>query len=120
LRVKIAKREEARLAVGGKVAPREEEGADALGIRVGEITPEIARRFDLQNDRGVVVMGVESGSPGEAAGVRLGDVIQEINHQEIGTLEDYNRIIAKSVKGETLQFFIMRPASGFVVVKITP
>jgi serine protease Do len=120
LRVKIAKREEGRLAAGGKVAPREEEGADALGIQVGEITPEIARRFNLQNDRGVVVMGVESGSPGDAAGVRPGDVIQEINHQEIGTLDDYNRIIAKSVKGETLQFFIMRPASGFVVVKITP
>ena len=120
LRVKIAKRDEGQLAAGGEEVPREEGDADALGIRVGEITSEIARRFNLENEQGVVVMGVESGSPGEVAGVQLGDVIQEINHQKVGTPDDYNRLVAKSAKGGTLQFFIMRPAAGFVVVKITP
>ena len=57
LRVKIAKREEGQLAAGGKTVPDENGDADALGIRVGEITSEIARRFNLENIQGVVVMG---------------------------------------------------------------
>lgn len=117
-RVKIAKREDGKLAAREKGAPQEEGAADELGIRVGEITPEIARQFNLENRQGVVVMGVENGGKGEEAGVRMGDIVKEINHQAIGSLEDYNRIIAKSTKGQTLQFFIMRPASGFVVIKI--
>ncbi|MFY9944155.1 MAG: Do family serine endopeptidase [Desulfobacterales bacterium] len=119
LRVKIARREEGKLAARENGAPQEGGGADELGIRVGEITPEIAHQLNLENPQGVVVMGVESDSRGEAAGVRMGDIIKEINHQTVGTLADYNRVIAKSATGQTLQFFIMRPASGFVVIKIT-
>ncbi len=119
LQVKIARREEGKLAARENGAPQEPGDADELGIRVGEITPEIARQFNLENQQGVVVMGVESDSQGEAAGVQMGDIIKEIDHQTVGTLADYNQIVAKSAKGQTLQFFIMRPGSGLAVIKIT-
>jgi len=119
LQVKIARREEGKIAARENGAPQEPGDADELGIRVGEITPEIARQFNLENQQGVVVMGVESDSQGEAAGVQMGDIIKEIDHQTVGTLADYNQIVAKSAKGQTLQFFIMRPGSGLAVIKIT-
>ncbi len=40
---------------------------------------------------GVVVTSVEGGGSAEAAGLQRGDVIQEVNHEVVKTLEDYQK-----------------------------
>ncbi len=113
--VEIAKREEARITAH---RPRPEK-EDRLGIRVGEITPETARSFNMREDDGVVVTDVASGGKGAEAGLRAGDVIKEINHKPIRSVNDYTEAVDAVDAGEEIQFFIRRADMGFLVIKLT-
>jgi serine protease Do len=73
-----------------------EQGEAAAGlasIRVGELTPDLARKLDLPgNVHGVVITSVEPDSG--AAELQKGDVIEEINQQPVASVSDYNKIAA--------------------------
>ena len=66
-------------------------GASAFGLRVQNLTPELAEQLGLEDGaKGVVVSAVEPGGPAGDAGLRRGDVIVEVDRHEIhdtGTLE---------------------------------
>lgn len=114
--VEVAKRpEEKTIASRGPDKKQEDE----LGIRVTAITPEIAKRFRISLSDGVIVDRVETGSKGEAAGVQMGDVIKEINHRPVKSVQDYSSIISKLKKNDAIQMFIWRVNAGFVVIKLT-
>lgn len=113
-RVEIAKREEAKLS--SRQPERKDE--DTLGIRVTDLTAEVARRFNLKDMEGVIVVGVEAESKGGEAGVRVGDIVKEVNHQAVQTVADYTRAIAAVQPGESIQLFIRRMHAGFVVIKL--
>jgi serine protease Do len=67
----------------------------------------------------VVVVGIQAGSKGDQAGVRVGDVVKEINHQTVKNVGDYKSIIDEIQSGETINMFILRRNAGFIVVKLT-
>jgi len=114
--VEIAKRpEETKLASKGIEKGHEDE----LGIRVTNLTPEIAQKMNLSPSDGILVERVESGSKAEEAGVQAGDVIKEINHQAIKSVKDYSSLISRLKNNDAIQMFIWRMGSGFVVVKLT-
>ena len=96
-----------------------EAGAEEqLGLTVQEITPELRNHLELESDSGLVVSGVEDGSPAEEAGLKRGDVILEVNQQEVSDVAAYRKALGEAkVKESTL--FLVRRGSGtlFVVVK---
>ena len=94
--VKVAKREDERIASG---TPGEEQG-DELGIQVSELNEEIARRFNIKEENAVIVTGVEPGSKGDEANIVVGDIIKEINHQSIKSVNDYTEAIRKVKEGD--------------------
>jgi serine protease Do len=60
------------------------EEAPVLGMTLSAITPELKEKFQLADDlKGVVVSGVEEGSPAAGKGVRAGDVITEIAQEAV-------------------------------------
>jgi serine protease Do len=64
----------------------EDEAGVQLGMRLRELTPELAGQLEMpRTAKGVVVMGVEAGSAAEDAGLQRGDVIVSVNGQ---TVED--------------------------------
>jgi len=93
-------------------------GENGLGINVAEMTPEIAKRFNISDETGVVVMDVQPGSKGEDAGIMHGDIIKEINHKSINSFEEYEKIIGDVAEGDSLQMFIKRKNEGFIVIKL--
>ena len=114
--IKLAKRDDAKLASRGTPKEREEE---ELGIRVTDLTPEIAKRFNLGDTAGVVAVSVASGGKAADAGVQVGDIIKEINHQVIENVKDYTAAVQKVKDGESVNLFIWRRNAGFLVVKLT-
>jgi len=114
-KVKIAKREDAK--VSDRRTPKEHK--DELGIRVTQLTPELARRFNIKETEGVIVAGVEPGSKAAESGLSVHDIIKEVNHRNITTVNDLNKAISKTKDGETINMFIWRMNRGFLVIKIT-
>jgi len=113
LKVTIAKRKETLTAAHGS----QEE--DELGIHVSELSEEVKHRLRIKETQGIIVSRVEPGSKGEDAGVLTGDIIKEINHKEIKSIDDYYSIINKIKEGEVISLFVNRMNRGFLVVKIT-
>jgi serine protease Do len=64
---------------------------------------------------GVVVTSVESGGPAEAAGLQRGDVIQEVNHEVVKTLEDYQKASLKLKKDELAVLLLSRQGNSLFV-----
>ena len=113
--VKIVKREDDKIA---GLAPSKGNEYE-LGIRVSELTSEIIRRFNITETGGVIVTDVEAEGQGAKAGVRIGDIIKEINHQPIETVKDYENKTKKLKKGDSIQMFIKRINGSFDVVTLT-
>ena len=113
--VKIAKREETKISKRG--IQKQEEAQ--LGIQVSEITPETARRFNLKDTKGVIVVDVDPESKAAEAGLQVHDIIREINHKNITSVSDLNKAIDDIPEGETINLFIRRLNRGFLVIKIT-
>ena len=59
-----------------------------IGLRPGEITPQIAERLGLQDTRGALVLSVVDGGPADAAGIRPGDVLTAVDGKELSSPED--------------------------------
>ena len=113
--VKIAKREDAKITA---IHPRKRH-QEELGLLVAELTSEMARRYNLKEEKGVIVTGVEPGGKAEESGVQMGDIIKEINHHGITTVEDFTQAISKIKDGESINMFIRRRNREFLVVKMT-
>ena len=54
-----------------------------VGMQIVELTPELRLHYGSRQDRGVLVLRVEANSPAAQAGVRVGDVLTEIDRQPI-------------------------------------
>jgi serine protease Do len=74
---------------------QEKEVEEKLGARVQELTPPLASRYRISSEikRGVVIIGVEEGSPAQDIGLQEGDVILEMNRKKIETIKDFEKAI---------------------------
>lgn len=113
--VVIAKRDDKKIFAKGN---RKEQKSE-LGIRVSKITPEMVQRFGLKEAEGILVLGIETKSKGAEAGVLMGDIIKEINHQLVSTEEEFSSAIGNIKKGDAINLFIWRRTAGFLVIKMT-
>jgi serine protease Do len=69
---------------------------DAVGMKLANITPELARQFELDDDReGVIVVEVESGSEADQKGIRSGDIVVEVQLKPVQTLAEVNERLAE-------------------------
>lgn len=112
--VEVAKRKDENLA--DTAGPGESEG---LGIQVGELTPETARRFGYSaDDKGVLVLGVKPGSLADENDIRVGDLIKEVDHTPIDSVRSLRKAVdKKELKGTML--LVKRPRFGMIVIKIS-
>ena len=80
---------DARAARGNDDDEREGGSASKYGMAVEPITPEIARRLNLdRDDKGVVITGVDPSGAAASAGLREGDVIQQVNGKPVDSADD--------------------------------
>jgi len=80
-----------------------------LGISGMSLTPQLARRYNLQADNGVLVAGLERNGPAFEAGLRMGDVIFKIGEIEVKQMKDLLLGLSKFEVGSAvnIQYFRM-------------
>jgi serine protease Do len=67
-----------------------------IGISVIDLTPEIREQLELPaSTKGIVVADVQEGSLAAEAGLRPGDVIQEVNRKPIQNVSDFQAQVTK-------------------------
>jgi serine protease Do len=83
-------------------------GAPKLGLTVETLTPALAQQLGIRDRDGVLVSGVEDGSPAANAGLRAGDVIAEINRRPAKSVNDLARAVKERRSGEPLLVLVHR------------
>jgi serine protease Do len=87
-----------------------------LGLTVQTLTPDLAEQFNWSRDeKGVLITGVDPSGAGAEAGLRRGDLIKEIDRQNVETTEDYRKILEEAKKGESVLFLIKRGTRTFYI-----
>ena len=123
LAVKVAERPtDEMLAKKEPSAPKEQPETAKLpdnvlaSIRVQGLDAATMSQFNIPAKMtGVVVTSVENGGAAEAAGLQRGDVIQEVNHEVVKTLEDYQKASRKLKKDELAVLLLSRQGNNLFV-----
>ena len=87
-----------------------------LGLEVQTLTPELSQQFNIQDDHGVVVTRVESGSTAEWAGIHPGALILEVNREPVRDAESFRQAVAHS-EGTVLLLVKEGQMSRYVALK---
>jgi len=88
------------------------------GFQVTDLTPELSRRLNLKEEQGVVVVGVKPGSKAEKAGVQQGDLIVEVNHQDVQSVADFKQLLTKHPSSEGVDLLVKRMNAGMMVIHL--
>ncbi len=79
-----------------------------LGVRIQDVTKEIAEVEKLDKPRGALVASVAENSPSEKAGIKAGDIILEFNGQRINQMKELPAIVARTQVGKKVEVKIWR------------
>jgi serine protease Do len=94
--------------------------AKKLGLGLQTLTPGLAERFGVDGKtKGAVGVSVEPGSPADAAGIRSGDVLLEVDRKPVGSADDAARAFATERTGGHLLRLKRGDTALFVVVATT-
>lgn len=78
-----------------------------LGVKIQDVTPDVADALGLVVQRGALITDVPDG-PARDAGLLQGDVITTFNGSAINDVRDLTRIVADSPIGEEVPVLVMR------------
>lgn len=79
-----------------------------MGVMIQNITPDLAKQFDLKNDHGALIGDVSPKGPADKAGFKSGDVILEFNHKAVTDSRHLRLQVAETAPGTTVPVEIMR------------
>ena len=79
-----------------------------LGVRIQEVTKEIAEVEKLKKPEGALVASVGQNSPAERAGIKAGDIILEFDGKKINTMKKLPNVVASTEVGKSVELKIWR------------
>jgi serine protease Do len=79
-----------------------------LGVRIQQVTDEIAESLNIKPPRGALIAGVEDKGPAKPAGIEPGDVVVKFDGKEIKEPKDLSRVVADTAVGKEVEVVIIR------------
>jgi serine protease Do len=81
---------------------------DGPGFSVQDLDKNLAARYGIKKDEGVVITEVQPGSEAAKKGLRPGDIILQVGDKEISSVREFDKVFEKYEKGDTVLLFIQR------------
>lgn len=96
-------------------------GNERFGLTLQPLTAQSASRYGLEpDDQGLLVTKVDATSQAASAGIRQGDLIQEVNRQPVRTFAEFNSAIQQSGSRPALVLLKRRSAVIYVTLRSVP
>jgi len=108
----IARLQEPVEMASGSAAPG---STPRLGLQVQPLTPPVARERGLTDRPGVLVSGVEDGSPAATAGIQVGDVIVQVDRHPITSVEELKKLVDAHRAGTPILLLLERHGGSLYV-----
>ncbi|HYZ61242.1 MAG TPA: Do family serine endopeptidase, partial [Acetobacteraceae bacterium] len=86
-----------------------------LGVRIQQVSPDIAESLGLKDATGAMVAGVNDGGPADKAKIRNGDVILKFNGQDVKEMRTLPRIVAETEIGKSVPVVLWRDGKEVTV-----
>ncbi|HXU93516.1 MAG TPA: Do family serine endopeptidase [Gallionella sp.] len=103
--------------VSVRPTPSAESQLTRLGLTVQTLTPDLARQFDLEENQGVLITGVEDGSLAAMSNLQPGDLIVEADRKPVASVEELRSILAKD-RDQILLLIKRKSGSIFLVFRL--
>ena len=87
----------------------------SLGVVAVSVTPQVAYANQLPMERGALVVRVEPGGGGEAAGLQAGDVITAIAGQPVRDLHQFHEALSRHRVGEAIEISVWREGQALTL-----
>ena len=116
IRVQVGELDEAErvqaAAVDGRSGPADRT-IDTFGLALAEMSAELRDRYDIPaSTKGVVVTRVQEGSVGAEKGIRIGDVIVDINQHEVKSPDDVVKRVAEAREAKRKSVLLLIDRQG--------
>jgi serine protease Do len=79
-----------------------------LGVRIQQVTDEIAESLNIKPARGALIAGVEDKGPAKPAGIEPGDVVIKFDGKDIKEPKDLSRVVADTPVGKSVDVVVIR------------
>jgi len=79
-----------------------------LGVRIQQVTDEIAESLKIAPPRGALVAGIDDRGPAKPAGIEPGDVIVKFDGKDIKEMRDLPRVVADTPVGKQVPVVVIR------------
>lgn len=79
-----------------------------IGVYVQKLTPDLAKSFGLEQNKGALVADVIPGSAAEQGGIRRGDVIIKFNGKDIDEMNELPKTVAATPVGKAVEVVVLR------------
>jgi serine protease Do len=79
-----------------------------LGVRIQQVTDEIAESLNIKPARGALIAGVDDKGPAKPAGIEPGDVVVKFDGADIKDPKDLSRVVADTAVGKEVDVVIIR------------
>ena len=89
-----------------------------LGVRIQQVSDEIAESLGMDGARGALIAGVTEGGPAEESGLLPGDVVLKFDGKDVPEMRDLPRIVADTTVGKAVDVVVLRKGEE-VTVKVT-
>jgi serine protease Do len=98
----------------------EKSGKAKVGLSLQTLTPQMAERFGLRAEAGVLISGVKAGSPAADAGLQRGDVILEVDRRPVRSAEEASKALGADRQGGHVLLVQRGDTASFVLVQPGP
>ena len=101
----------------GKKEPEKSTEGGRLGLDLQPLTPEMAQRLKIPDTKGMLITAVDPSGAAAEKGVQRGDVLLEVNREEVESFDDVKSALAKSGDRAILLLISRRGQTSYITIQ---